>query len=480
MKNLKAISPQFILLLILFPMLLWSCKSSEEIIEVNEDPFDAAPEPTYDPESEEASSTQEFVQIRIGHASPLRTLDPLFAYSEVEWNTLQFVYEGLTRLNEKGEVIPSLARRWTVNDDSTSYTFTLRSDVYYHDSDVFASGIGRKVVAADVVYAFRRMTDIEVPDVVARKFFNIRGLESFFLEQHYVHIPSERALDRIDGILVENDSTVTFQLIRPDSRFPEKLAAPWASIYPRETVTEEMIIDKFVGTGPFTYIRDQEGMQVILARNPDYYGSNPLNRVDVFHAMTEAELFQMLAKEEIDLIPVMSPEVARTVLDENLRLNPAYQNRFTLLETGGELSYDIYFNQESSLDPAALAGLIIRNHAFADSPFEIILNHPADTLAYFDDTVFTTITSNPFIRHVYRQLQRALRHEGQGLKLANIRIPFPSVSLYSSDFPYRSGEPFITIKSPVFYLHNRNMSGLKLNSRSWWMDVSEVRFNEGR
>jgi ABC-type transport system substrate-binding protein len=476
MKDSRHQTYRTFFILMMLPLLLWSCKSSEEIIEVTEDPFAAAPESDFESPALRESTSTDFIQLRIGHASPIRTLDPLFAYSEAEWTTLQFIYEGLTRLNEDDEVLPSLARSWTVNEDSTSYTFTLRSDVYYQDSDAFASGIGRKIVAADVVYAFRRMTDIEVPDVTARKFFNIRGLESFFLEQHYVHIPSERALDRIDGIIVENDSTVTFELIRPDSEFPEKLAAPWASIYPRETVTEEMIIEKYVGTGPFRFIRDEGSSHIILGRNPDYYAANPLNRLDVYHALSEADLFQMMAKEEIDMIPLMSPEVGKTVLNQDLSLNPAYSNRFTLIDNGSEISFHIYFNEESTLDPAALAGALQRNGAFADSPYDIILHQEADSMAYFDATVYTTVTQNPFVRHIYRQIQRALRAEGQGLKLANIRIPFPTISLYSSDFPYRSAEPFITIKSPVFYLLNRNMSGLKLNSRSWWMDVSEIRF----
>ena len=41
------------------------------------------------------------------------------------------VFEGLTRIGSRGEVLPALAESWTVSDDGKVYTFKLRTGVKY-------------------------------------------------------------------------------------------------------------------------------------------------------------------------------------------------------------------------------------------------------------------------------------------------------------------------------------------------------------
>ena len=47
------------------------------------------------------------------------------------------VFEGLTRIDEKGQVQPALAESWTVSDDGKVYTFKLHTGVKYHDGSDF-------------------------------------------------------------------------------------------------------------------------------------------------------------------------------------------------------------------------------------------------------------------------------------------------------------------------------------------------------
>ena len=47
------------------------------------------------------------------------------------------VFEGLTRIGPKGEVIPALAESWTISDDGKSYTFKLHTGVKFHDGTDF-------------------------------------------------------------------------------------------------------------------------------------------------------------------------------------------------------------------------------------------------------------------------------------------------------------------------------------------------------
>ena len=43
------------------------------------------------------------------------------------------VFEGLTRIGARGEVLPDLAESWTVSDDGKVYTFKLHTGVKFHD-----------------------------------------------------------------------------------------------------------------------------------------------------------------------------------------------------------------------------------------------------------------------------------------------------------------------------------------------------------
>src|SRR5262245_59393141 len=47
------------------------------------------------------------------------------------------IFEGLTRIGPKGEVLPALAESWVVSDDGKTYTFKLHANVKFHDGTAF-------------------------------------------------------------------------------------------------------------------------------------------------------------------------------------------------------------------------------------------------------------------------------------------------------------------------------------------------------
>ena len=58
------------------------------------------------------------------------------------------VFEGLTRINRNGEVLPALAKSWEISEDGLKYTFHLQSGVKFHD--------GASFDAYDVVFSLER------------------------------------------------------------------------------------------------------------------------------------------------------------------------------------------------------------------------------------------------------------------------------------------------------------------------------------
>lgn len=82
------------------------------------------------------------------------TMDPAFVTLADDSYQQNIVYNRLVNLDSNSEVIPELAKSWSVSDHGKTWTFVLEEGVSFHD--------GRPLTAKDVVYTFRRLIDPEV------------------------------------------------------------------------------------------------------------------------------------------------------------------------------------------------------------------------------------------------------------------------------------------------------------------------------
>src|SRR4051812_35491013 len=68
-----------------------------------------------------------------------RYVNPLLAASDTDLDLTHLVYSGLTRLDDRGNIVPDMASSWQVSADSRTYTFTLRADLKWHDDQPFTA-----------------------------------------------------------------------------------------------------------------------------------------------------------------------------------------------------------------------------------------------------------------------------------------------------------------------------------------------------
>lgn len=73
---------------------------------------------------------QTYVEAMIG--SP-RLVNPLLASSDTDLDLTHLIYSGLSRVDTQGKIVPDLASGWTVNADSTVFTFTLKPNLHWQD-----------------------------------------------------------------------------------------------------------------------------------------------------------------------------------------------------------------------------------------------------------------------------------------------------------------------------------------------------------
>ncbi|HET8727195.1 MAG TPA: ABC transporter substrate-binding protein [Alphaproteobacteria bacterium] len=146
------------------------------------------------------------------------------------------VFEGLTRIDETGAVVPGLAESWAVSDDGLTYTFQLRSGVTFHDGTAFDS--------ADVKFSLERAMAPDSTNAQKQYFEPIASVETPSPTEVVV------TLSEPDGLFLFNMGQGDAVIVAPESA---------------DTNTTDP-----VGTGPFRFAEWVQGDRVELVKNPDF------------------------------------------------------------------------------------------------------------------------------------------------------------------------------------------------------------------
>ncbi len=123
-----------------------------------------------------------------------------------------------------------------------------------------------------------------------------------------------------------DEMTVQFTLCAPDVAFPSKVAFSAFAIHPSEylefTGGGGQLVDNPVGTGPYMLQEWRRGEQIIMVRNPDYWGTPAIADTLVFRWSTEgAQRLVELQSGSVDGIDNPSPDDFPTIeADSNLTL----------------------------------------------------------------------------------------------------------------------------------------------------------------
>lgn len=468
-----------------------ACKQPETIV-VNESPKAAAPSDTVKTNTNTTSEAG-FKKLTIGELQTINSLDPLFSDNTGSMRAVQLIYDGLTRLNARGNLDPAIAKSWSINNDSTKYSFTLRNDIYYHDSDRFTTGKGKRLTASDVAYVFRRMAKTGVPPQAANMFMDIKGFNTYYQEQHLVYNPSERNLSGISGIRAPNDSTVTITLNKKDPQLLHKLATPLAVIYPKEAVGNGQNEFTAIGTGPFKFSRRKADSTVILSKFKGYYNADDINinRVDFYTSGSESDLFQMLNKDEIYLIPQLGPQLMQSTLNQDGKLLQSYRSQFKLQEPGGKTNYDMRYYKNSTLSKSGaqnMAALATDTLSFfkefanrlVTPTIKTDVSASADTLEKIN-TAYAVFSDDLFIRTFLGSFSSALSQYDVSLKMLQIRAPSQNTGLlFTKDWPLIPSKSWQD--APLLYqfkvghlaLSRNEIHNLRFNRYPWWFSLRDV------
>ena len=197
-------------------------------------------------------------------------MQPAAAVSEVVWEN---IFEGLTRFDPAGKIVPGLALSWT-HESPLVYTFKLRPGVKFHD--------GKPLTAEDVKFSFERNAAADSTNKRKRVFVNFAKIET------------------------PDPLTVKITLKEPSALLPFYLAEGTASIQSAATAATNRTAP--VGTGPYRFVKWVRGDSIEMERYADYKGPvAPRIQHAVFRFMPD-ENAQVLALRsgQVDYLPYIA------------------------------------------------------------------------------------------------------------------------------------------------------------------------------
>ena len=186
------------------------------------------------------------------------------------------LFEGLTRFESDGSVVPSLAKSWTISSDNLTYIFNLNENITFHD--------GLPMTADDVKFSLDR----------ARSEESTNAQKILFKD--------------IDNIAVIDDLTIQVKLTRPNGSFISNMAWGDAIIVSEESISKAETAP--IGTGPFKFSKWVKGDRVELVKNESYWGKQVSLDKAVFKFISDpTAAFAAVMAGDIDAFPVFpAPE----------------------------------------------------------------------------------------------------------------------------------------------------------------------------
>ena len=210
------------------------------------------------------ASREDSVIVAMGPTSePEAGFDPAFGWGAGEHVHEPLIQSTLTVTNPDLTIGYDLATDTSVSEDGLTWTVTIRKDVQFTD--------GEPLTAGDVAFTYNTVKETS-------------SVNDFTM------------LERAEAL---NDTTVVFHMTRPFSIWPYTMAA--VGILPEHAYDSRTYGTNPIGSGRYMLKQWDQGQQVILEANPDYYGEAPKMKQVTILFMEEDAAFLAAQAGQVDV-----------------------------------------------------------------------------------------------------------------------------------------------------------------------------------
>lgn len=196
---------------------------------------------------------------KFSEISDPKSLDPALSTDVFTAVKVTLLYDNLVKFGVGSEILPSVARDWTISPDGRRYTFHLQPGFRFIN--------GRQMTAQDVKFSFERVLNPETRSPMTWLFTPIVGAEAF----------QNGDRDEVTGLIAEDSLTLTIVLKTPFAPFLGFLGMPAAAIVAPEGVAAagDRFGEKPLGSGPWILEEWWHDNYLSFKPNPDYFFGPP-------------------------------------------------------------------------------------------------------------------------------------------------------------------------------------------------------------
>ena len=208
-------------------------------------------------------------------AEPESGFNPLTGWGCGHQNYNPVVQSCLFKTDKNGEIVPDLAKDYSISSDGKTWTVHVRDDVKFSDNSTFD--------AEDVAFTFNTAKETE----------------------------SDLDLTNIKDVKATNAKTVEFTLEEPRSTFIYDLR--YVGIVPSDSYDNNTYGEQPIGTGPYVLDHWDKGQQAIFKVNDNYYGDAPYFTQITLLFPEESTWLELAKSGDVDVVPVATSALNQTV-----------------------------------------------------------------------------------------------------------------------------------------------------------------------
>lgn len=244
-------------------------------------------------------------ELNVSITSDPPAFHPALATDTTSGAILASAFEGLTRLDAKGEPTEGMAEKVEVSEDGKTYTYTLR-DAKWSNGD--------PVIAQDFEFAWKWALDPENAADYAYQLYYIVGAEEYN--------NGEGSADDV-GVKAIDEKTLEVTLVNPTPFFDELTA--FYTYFPVNSKLAEENPDwykdpsgeDFVGNGPFNLDEFASADHITLSKNDNYWDKDnvALDKVNISMIESEATALKEYQAGNLDYLGAPFNSIDLNALD---------------------------------------------------------------------------------------------------------------------------------------------------------------------
>lgn len=273
------------------------------------------------PEGTILADKQELVR---NNGSEPASLDPHKVESDVEFNIISDMFDGLVAVKPDGTIEPRLAASW---ENKGNWIFHLREGITWSD--------GTPITAQDVVWSWQRLVDPKTASPYASYLGNMNIVNAADIAE------GKKSPDTL-GVKALDDKTLEITLTQPTAAFLPMLAHP--SLVALDKVLITRFAEKwtkpehFVSSGPYTLSQWVVNERIVGKRNPRYWDDahTVINQVTYLPISSEAADVNRYRAGEIDItstVPINQFALLKKTMPEQLDVSPHLATYYYELNT---------------------------------------------------------------------------------------------------------------------------------------------------